>query len=237
LNATRVILATVLLFGDCLAQSTPDLTQEEAVALLTNRVAPLYPALARQARIQGEVILRFTISEEGLPKNILLVSGHPILSPAAVEAVQQWRFRPYEVDEQPVEAETRITIRFRLGPTQEERSATGRSEWVRAHEQRTGDKVYSSSDDVAPPTNLEDPLAVSPRGLTKTERESLSSGVEIWCIVDAAGSVVDVRAHSSNSAIQDAAAAAAWRWKFSPARERGLPVAYLYTGRVHFRDK
>jgi periplasmic protein TonB len=111
----RLFLAMILLLGASVAQSAPELSQEEAVALLTTRVAPVYPALARQARIQGDVVIRLTIDEAGVPTDIRLVSGHPMLSPAALDAVKQWRFRPYQMDEKAVEADTQITVRFRLG--------------------------------------------------------------------------------------------------------------------------
>lgn len=229
----RTALAIALLLGCCFAQSTPDLSQEEAIARLTNRVAPIYPPLARQARIQGEVVIRFTISEEGLPINIRLVSGHPILSPSALEAVRQWRFRPYEVDDEPVAADTQVSVKFTLGPTAEQRAESRRDEWVKDYEQRTGERVFRSTDDVRPPTIVSNHNAVMPpRVSTET-----SNGVAVWCIVDAAGNVVAVDAEAENAAIQAAAESAARKWRFRPARDRGLPVAYLYSGRVYFSGK
>jgi len=58
---------------------------------LIRRVEPSYPAIARQARIQGIVLLRATISKDGSIENLQLLSGHPMLAPAAIEAVRQWR--------------------------------------------------------------------------------------------------------------------------------------------------
>ena len=82
--------------------------------LLIKRVEPPYPPLARQARIQGSVVLQAEISKDGTIENLHLVSGHPMLAPAAIEAVKQWRYRPYILNGEPVEVETQITVNFTL---------------------------------------------------------------------------------------------------------------------------
>ena len=81
---------------------------------LIHRVQPEYPLLARQARIQGTVVLRAIISREGRIEKLQVVSGHPLLAPAAIEAVRQWRYRPYLLNDQPVEVETQVTVNFTL---------------------------------------------------------------------------------------------------------------------------
>ncbi len=78
------------------------------------RVQPDYPAQARQIRIQGKVVLRAVISREGTIENLQVVSGHPMLVRAAVEAVRQWRYRPYSLNGEPVEVETEVTVNFVL---------------------------------------------------------------------------------------------------------------------------
>src|SRR5690348_13360745 len=89
---------------------TPDVAQ----ALLVSRVAPIYPPLARQARIQGTVILDIIVNKAGEIRDVKLVSGHPMLAPAAIDAVKQWRYRPYILNGEPVEVETQITVNFTL---------------------------------------------------------------------------------------------------------------------------
>jgi protein TonB len=81
---------------------------------LIHRVQPAYPPLARQARIQGQVVLRAVINREGAIENLQVLSGHPMLAPAAVEAVRQWRYRPYYLNNSPVEVETQVTVNFVL---------------------------------------------------------------------------------------------------------------------------
>jgi protein TonB len=82
--------------------------------LLISQVPPVYPPLARQTRIQGTVVLRALISRTGEIKDLAVISGHPMLVPAAMDAVKQWRYRPYSVKGQPVEVMTTINVNFTL---------------------------------------------------------------------------------------------------------------------------
>ncbi len=81
---------------------------------LVRRVDPPYPSLARQARIQGEVVLTAIISKDGSIQNLQVMSGHPMLVPAALEAVKMWRYKPFLLSGEPVEVETTITVTFQL---------------------------------------------------------------------------------------------------------------------------
>ena len=82
--------------------------------LLIHRLEPTYPPLARAARVQGDVVLSAIIDTNGQIQNLQLVSGHPMLVPAAITAVRQWRYKPYLLNGQPVEVETTITVIFTL---------------------------------------------------------------------------------------------------------------------------
>jgi protein TonB len=81
---------------------------------LIYRVQPQYPALARQARIQGMVVLRAMISRAGKIENVQVISGPPLLVKSAMDAVLQWRYRPYYLNNEPVEVETQVTVNFTL---------------------------------------------------------------------------------------------------------------------------
>jgi protein TonB len=76
---------------------------------------PRYPEIAIAARIQGTVLLAATISKAGAIENIQIVSGPPMLVPAAEEAVRTWRYRPYLLNGEPVEVETTVRVIFHLG--------------------------------------------------------------------------------------------------------------------------
>ncbi|MGO9649480.1 MAG: energy transducer TonB [Terriglobales bacterium] len=82
--------------------------------MIIRRVQPSYPPLARQARIQGPVVLQAEIGKDGSIQNLRLISGHPMLAPAAIEAIKQWKYKPYILNGEPVEVETTITFNFTL---------------------------------------------------------------------------------------------------------------------------
>jgi protein TonB len=82
---------------------------------LIRRVQPAYPPIAKSARIQGAVVLYALISKAGTMENLRVLSGHPLLVPAAIDAVSQWRYRPYILNQEPIEVETQITVNFVLG--------------------------------------------------------------------------------------------------------------------------
>ncbi len=82
--------------------------------LLIHKVQPEYPPLARQARIQGVVILQAVIGKDGSITGLHIVSGHPMLAPAALAAVKEWRYKPYILNGEPVEVETTINVNFTL---------------------------------------------------------------------------------------------------------------------------
>ncbi|MGA2388341.1 MAG: TonB family protein [Candidatus Sulfotelmatobacter sp.] len=82
--------------------------------LLVRKVNPVYPPLARQARISGTVVLRAVIGKDGSIQNLSLVSGHPMLAPAAIDAVKQWKYKPYLLNGEPVEVDTEIQVNFTL---------------------------------------------------------------------------------------------------------------------------
>ncbi len=90
------------------------ISQGVTTGLLIHRVEPTYPTIARAARIQGTVELKAVIDKTGGIQDLQLVSGHPMLVPAAIGAVKQWRYRPYLLNGQPVEVETTITVIFSL---------------------------------------------------------------------------------------------------------------------------
>jgi protein TonB len=90
------------------------ISQGVTKGLLVQKIEPQYPPLARAARVQGDVVLSAVIDTNGQITNLQLVSGHPMLVPAAIAAVKQWRYKPYLLNGQPVEVETTITVIFSL---------------------------------------------------------------------------------------------------------------------------
>lgn len=82
-------------------------------AQLIKKVEPVYPRIAVVSGIQGEVKLHAIIARDGSIQSLNVTSGHPLLARAALEAVSQWRYRPYILNGEAVEVETLITVNFR----------------------------------------------------------------------------------------------------------------------------
>jgi periplasmic protein TonB len=82
---------------------------------LIRKVTPQYPPIARTAHIQGNVVLEAEISKEGNVTNLHVISGPPLLQQAAIEAVKQWKYRPYLLNGEPVVVDTQVTVIFSFG--------------------------------------------------------------------------------------------------------------------------
>jgi len=83
-------------------------------ANLIRKVTPSYPPLAKQARVQGTVKFTAVIGKDGTIQNLQLMGGHPLLVPAATEAVKQWLYKPTLLNGEPVEVITQIDVNFTL---------------------------------------------------------------------------------------------------------------------------
>ena len=96
------------------AQSTRRVSGGVMEGMLVHRVLPVYPPMARATRTAGRVELQATISRTGTIENLHVASGPSLLLQAAIDAVRQWRYRPYLLNGEPVEVETTINVDFRL---------------------------------------------------------------------------------------------------------------------------
>jgi len=110
-----VCLASIAIAQLSTAPSRVRVSQEVLEGRILKKVPPVYPPLAQQARIQGTVVLNVIIDKTGNVSNIRLISGHPMLAPAAMEAVRQWKYAPYELNGEAVEVETQVKVEFELG--------------------------------------------------------------------------------------------------------------------------
>jgi protein TonB len=88
---------------------------EVTAASIITQTRPNYPSLARQARIQGIVVLHAIIDKDGNVAKLEVVSGHPLLVQSALEAVKQWRYKPTQLNGDPVEVDTTIQVTFTMG--------------------------------------------------------------------------------------------------------------------------
>ena len=85
-----------------------------AQTLVLTKVNPQYPQDARDQRIQGVVLLRAIIDQDGNVSSVDLISGHPLLAPAAIEAVKQWKYKPYLLNNEPIAVEAQVQVNFTL---------------------------------------------------------------------------------------------------------------------------
>jgi len=108
------ILSSSSMTAPKIAPQRVRLSQGVTEGNLLNKVTPLYPDIAKRARIQGTVVLQAVISKQGTIENLRVMSGHPMLTQSALDAVRQWRYRPYLLNGEPVEVETQITVNFNL---------------------------------------------------------------------------------------------------------------------------
>jgi TonB family protein len=123
------IAALVLLLAAALGQEAPAPTRispDDAAKHLIKSNAPEYPPLAQAARIQGNVILEIGIDETGAASVRRLVSGHPMLAPAAVRDVNGWTYQPFEVDGKPTRVLTFVSVWF--GGSANNGAASGQAE-------------------------------------------------------------------------------------------------------------
>ncbi len=126
-RATRVIcfamlcLATALAAQDVSSDSKSDsaprrvrVSEKVMRGILIRRVSPKYPDEAREAGIEGVVVLKIIIDTKGRVSTVKVVSGDPLLTPAAVDAAKHWVYQPFFLDGEPIEVETQLQLSFKL---------------------------------------------------------------------------------------------------------------------------
>ncbi len=177
------------------------------------RVPPVYPPLAKQARVQGTVRLRAEIGTDGKLLNMTVVGGHPLLIPAAQEAVRQWTFKPAEADGQPIQAPVVLEINFTLPPG--ETPASGAA--APPLRIRVGANVQMANliEKVEP---VYPPLA----------REARIQGtVRFTVVVGPDGHLKDIQLESGHPLLVPAAQEAVRQWAYRPTLLNGQPVEVL----------
>ena len=107
-------LGTVLSAPPSLPSRSVPISEGVSDGVVIRRVQPIYPAMARQSRLEGRVVLQATVTEDGTVHDLKVVSGHPVLARAAQDAVAQWRYRPFRLNGKPVSMPTEIKLDFKL---------------------------------------------------------------------------------------------------------------------------
>ncbi len=123
-NSAAVFTGAAPAMGTSTGQSSPEgtvaaprrvrVSQGVSDALIVSKVPPVYPPEARAAKVQGDVLLKVRISKAGDVQEVNLISGHPLLAGSAIDAVKQWKYKPYLLNGNPVEVETQAKVNFTL---------------------------------------------------------------------------------------------------------------------------
>ena len=194
-----------------------------AAGMLIQKTSPTYPPIAKTAGVSGTVELQAIISKTGTIKDLHAVSGPPMLQQAAVGAVWTWRYKPYKLNNQPVEVETTIDVNFALndGP----RGSSANNNTFGEHEQPVVQAAPSrplaiSSGIAAAMLIRKTPPAYPP--IAKTAR--VSGTVELQAIISKTGSIKDLHVVSGPLMLRQAAVDAVWTWRYKPYKLNNQPV-------------
>jgi TonB family protein len=107
-------IGTLLLAPVTMPKFATPISQGVTEGVIEHQVSPIYPSQALPLRLEGPVVLEATVSERGQLENVKVVSGHVMLAHAAIDAVRQWRYRPYLLNGKPVRMQTKITVNFKM---------------------------------------------------------------------------------------------------------------------------
>ena len=109
-----VLWMALVLTVVCSAQEPKKVTRSEGLNAATTKVQPDYPAMAKQLKIEGAVELEAVVAENGAVEKVNIVSGNPVLTRPAVDAVKKWKFAPFTADGKTIKALVPISMNFKM---------------------------------------------------------------------------------------------------------------------------
>lgn len=245
---TRRIAASFLVLISCAAFAVAQIRASRVrvsdgvmQGLLLKRVNPTYPPLARQARIQGTVILRVQIGKSGDVEKLELVSGHPMLAPAAIEAVKQWKYQTYLLNGDPVAVETTVTVDFTLSDNPPTEGVTGDApggapaQGIVGTDSGTPLSVPLRRVRVAPGVMVGLIVSkVQPQYPPDAREQHIQGVVVLKAIIDEEGNVSKVDLISGHPMLAPAAIEAVRQWRYKPFKLNNEPVAVETQVQVNF---
>lgn len=253
---TSVVLSLACIASATLAaaQAVPQrvrVSQGVMQGMLVKKVAPQYPDEAKKDGVQGSVVLRVTVDKEGVVQNIELISGHPLLAPSAIEAVKQWKYKPFLLNGEAVEVETQVTVNFTLAdkspadsganaPAKGVNDAPGGSGPVIGTVQST---PPADAPRVAVPQRIrvsagvESGLIVSkvqPEYPADAREQGIQGAVLLQATIDKEGNVAKLQLISGHPVLAPAAIEAVKQWKYRPYLLNGNPLEVETQIQVNF---
>ena len=248
----RRTLSVLLLVGAALGAFAQDGSTaplqpplESIQKLLLVRVNPRYPPLARQARIQGTVVVNVIISKTGEVRSMQLISGHPMLAPSAMEAVKQWKYRPYEQDGLPVEIQTTVQVSFSLPEYAAAEGTIGDGPPGSSPMQSIRNQVHlckqlsdgSLPNRVRVSQGVMQSMLISKRNPTypaEARSQNIEGTVLIAMEIGTDGAVCDLALISGHPLLAPAAIDAVRQWKYRPYLLNGTPVEIETQAQMNF---
>lgn len=182
---------------------------------LIKKVPPHYPEGAKAARLEGTVRFDVVIDKQGNVTHIRVVEGDPLLVGAALDAVQDWKYKPYISQGEPVEVATTITVIFTLGevPGTKSSPAAGTPEALGGKAPKDGQ--------IVPGTLV---TKIQPEYPASAKAQGLSGSVTLRIVIDKKGNVLDARAVGGDPVFFESAAKAVRQWKYTPSKLKGKPI-------------
>jgi TonB family protein len=186
--------------------------------MLVEKVEPVYPPQAKEARIQGTVRFTAVIDTGGHVRNLTLVSGHPLLVEAAQQAVQQWRYKPTLLNGEPVEVVTQIDVHFTLGGEPKPDNIAG---------------AYRAGGEISAPSPI---YKVEPEYSQEARDARLQGTVVLRAVIDADGRPGEIRVlRPLGMGLDEKAIEAVSQWRFRPGVKDGQPVPVQANIEINFR--
>jgi TonB family protein len=192
---------------------------------IESRVAPVYPEEAKAAGIQGTVVLKALINKLGDVENLQVVSGPRELMTSAIDAVRQWKYKPYLLNGEPIEVETTITVNYQMAGAVPMAQNEGPD--------AAGVVAKQIGPGVTPPEVVSTAL---PEYTSEARAKKLSGIVLVHLWVDEQGYPIHVQvARGLGNELDQQAVAAVKSYRFKPALENGRPVVVAMNTEINFQ--
>lgn len=177
--------------------------------------------------MQGLVVLKTLIAKDGSVADLQLISGHPMLASAAIDAVKQWKYRPYLLDGQPSEVETQVQINFTLGNDQPPDNTSAAGSAV------DSGQIYHVGSGVSAPILIS---RIDPQFTEEARRAKVNGASVLSVVVDTTGHPQNIRVvRPLGFGLDQKAIEAVQQWRFQPGLKDGKPVNVQIGLEVDFR--
>ncbi|HEX9200042.1 MAG TPA: TonB family protein [Acidobacteriaceae bacterium] len=198
-----------------------------AAGMAISQPPPVYPADAKAARVQGVVVLHAIISKEGTIEDVNVISGPPTLVMSAVDAVRQWKYKPYLLNGEPTEVETTINVNYTLADAPDSKDQGPAADAGMAPRKIGGG--------VSAPTVI---YQATPVYSEQARQAKFSGVVLVNLVVDQQGLPQNVHVlRGVGMGLDESAVAAVRQYRFSPAMEGGKPVPVMLNIEVDYKTE